>query len=75
MNVYFILVNTKPLEEQHAYMTISKMGEVSEIHPLFGEYDFLVKVETLNNEDAKKIIDKIRMVKGILATKTLTGIK
>lgn len=75
MNVYFILANTKPMEEHHAYMAISKMEDISEIFPLFGEYDLLIKIESETNEEAIKIINKVRMVEGISATKTLTGIK
>ena len=52
------------------------MVEVIEVHPLFGEYDILVKIEC-GDIDAigEVIIKKIRSLKGIVDTKTLIGTK
>ena len=52
------------------------MAEVIEVHPLFGEYDILIKIEC-GDIDAigEVIIKKIRSLKGIVDTKTLIGTK
>ena len=52
------------------------MPEIIELHPLFGEYDLIAKIET---NDYKKLIDivvnKIRSTEGVTDTKTLRGTK
>ena len=55
---------------------LSKMPEVIEIHPLFGEYDLIAKVEAKDYESIGEIIiKKIKIIEGITDTKTLTGIR
>jgi DNA-binding Lrp family transcriptional regulator len=52
------------------------MPGIIELHPLFGEYDLITKIEA---EDFEKIggivINKIRSIEGVTYTKTLTGPK
>ena len=52
------------------------MPEISEVHPLFGEYDILIKIEC-GDIDAigEVIIKKIRSLTGVVDTKTLIGTK
>ena len=71
----FVLISTAPTKEREVYNGLVKLKEVIEAHPLFGEYDIIVKVEAENfNKMAELIIDKIRTVKGVIDTKTLSGI-
>ncbi len=52
------------------------MREIIELHPLFGEYDLMAKIEAKNLEELTQIIlNKIRKVEGVADTKTLTGLK
>ena len=45
-------------------------------HPLFGEFDFITKVEAENhNKLGSIVVNKIRSIEGVTSTKTLTGIK
>ena len=47
-----------------------------ELYPLFGEFDLIAKIETKDfNELGRIVVERIRMVEGVLDTKTLTGIK
>jgi DNA-binding Lrp family transcriptional regulator len=47
-----------------------------ELHPLFGEYDLIAKLEAKNfNLLGQIVVDKIRTIPGVVDTKTLTGIK
>ena len=47
-----------------------------ELHPLFGEYDLIAKVEAEDfNALGQLVVDRIRSVSGVIDTKTLTGIK
>ena len=52
------------------------MSEIVELHPLFGEYDLIAKVEAKDfNSLGQIVVDKIRSIPGVVETKTLTGIK
>jgi len=74
MVVSFVLINTSPRKEHQVYNTLINIKEISEVHPLFGSFDLIVKLDMEDLADMGKIIDdKIRMVDGIIDTKTLNG--
>ncbi|MCL4329378.1 MAG: Lrp/AsnC family transcriptional regulator [Candidatus Thermoplasmatota archaeon] len=76
MSVAFILVSTVPGKEHEVYNKISKIRYVVEIHPLFGEYDLIVKIDAEDfTELGKIVIDQIRTIEGVIDTKTLTATK
>ena len=76
MSIAFILVSTVPGKEHEVYNNISKIKYVVEIHPLFGEYDLIVKVDAEDfTELGKIVIDQIRTIEGVIDTKTLTATK
>ena len=74
MAIGFVLINTAPAHEHEVYTKLSKIPEIVELHPLFGEFDLIAKVEP---EDFEKlgelVVKKIRSIKGVIDTKTLTG--
>ena len=76
MALGYVLIITAPSHEQYVYDKLSEVKEIIELHPLFGEYDFIAKIEV---EDYEKlgwiIIKKIRSIEGVIDTKTLTGAK
>ena len=76
MAIGFVLISTAPAKEHEVYNEILKLKEVVELHPLFGEFDLIAKIEA---EDFNKlglvVIDRIRSIQGVIDTKTLTGIK
>jgi DNA-binding Lrp family transcriptional regulator len=64
------------LRESEVFNTLSKLPEVIEVHPLFGEYDIIAIIEAEDYESIGEIvIHKIKTINGITDTKTLTGIK
>ena len=76
MKIGFVLIHVSPLHESEVYNIVSKIPEVSEIHSLFGEYDLIAKIEAENYERIGDIvIHKIRSIKGVIDTKTLTGLR
>ena len=76
MVIGFVLISTKPGKEHDVYNELLKVKQIIELHPLFGEYDFIAKVEAKDFDKLGQIvIDKIRTVNGVIDTKTLTGIK
>ena len=76
MALAFVLISIAPGEELRVFKKLSNLLEINEIYPLFGEYDFLVKLEA---EDFEKIgniiVNKIRIIRGVTATKTLSETK
>ncbi len=76
MAVGFVLISTSPSKEHEVYEKLKKVKEIVELHPLFGEFDMLAKIEAKDfNELGRIVVDKIRSVDGVEDTKTLTGIK
>ena len=76
MVIGFILISTAPAKEQEVYRDLMNVSEIVELHPLFGEYDLIAKIETKDfNELGKVVIEKVRIIPGVIDTKTLTGIR
>ncbi|MDH7506797.1 MAG: Lrp/AsnC ligand binding domain-containing protein [Candidatus Thermoplasmatota archaeon] len=76
MAIGFVLISAAPAHEHEVYNKLSKIKEIIELHPLFGEYDIIAKIEAEDFEKLGKIIvEKIRSINGVIDTKTLTGTK
>lgn len=76
MAIGFVLISTAPAKEHEVYNQLLKVKQIVELHPLFGEYDLIAKIETEDfNKLGQIVVDKIRTIKGVIDTKTLTGIK
>ena len=77
MALGFALLSISPLHEKEVYDTLkNRIPEIIEVHPLFGEYDILVKIEALDIDQIGEIvIKKIRSLTGVMDTKTLIGTK
>lgn len=75
MAVGYVLITTRPAKEMMVYDELRKCREVCEVHPLFGEYDIIAKIDTENTNGVGTVVsDKIRLIEGIKDTKTLLGI-
>ena len=76
MAIGFVLISTVPAKEHDVFSALSGVEEIIEIHPLFGEYDIIAKIEAEDfNKLGQIVIEKIRTVNGVIDTKTLTGIR
>ncbi|AGB04440.1 transcriptional regulator [Aciduliprofundum sp. MAR08-339] len=76
MAIGFVLISTAPGKEHEVYNELKKIPEIIELHPLFGEFDLIAKLETKDfNQLGEIVVEKIRMIEGVIDTKTLTGIK
>ncbi|MCX6667250.1 MAG: Lrp/AsnC ligand binding domain-containing protein [Euryarchaeota archaeon] len=76
MAIGFALLSISPLHEKDVYEVLKSIPEVTEVHPLFGEYDILIKIESSDIDSIGCIvIKKIRSIQGIMDTKTLIGTK
>jgi len=76
MAIGFALLTISPLNEKAVYEALRNIQQVTEIHPLFGEYDILVKMESKDIDSiGEVVIKRIRSLKGVVDTKTLIGTK
>ena len=72
----YVLIIAAPAHEHELYNKLSKIPEIIELRPLFGEYDLIAKIQAENFKNIGNIvINKIRTIEGIIDTKTLTGTK
>ena len=70
----FILIKTEPSKEQQVDEALSEVDDIVELHPLFGEYDLIAKVETGDFYDlGQVVVQKIRTVEGVIDTQTHPG--
>lgn len=76
MAIGFVLIKAAPGYEHEVYNKLSKVKEIGELYPLFGEYDLIAKIKAGDFEKLGQIIiSKIRSIEGVIDTKTLTGTK
>ena len=76
MAIGYVLINAAPAHEHEVYTNLSKIPKIVEVHPLFGEFDLIAKIEVENFEKLGEIVlKKIRSIKGVIDTKTLTGVQ
>ncbi|MBU4255998.1 MAG: Lrp/AsnC ligand binding domain-containing protein, partial [Candidatus Thermoplasmatota archaeon] len=45
MAIGFVLISTAPAKEHDVYNELLKVSEIVELHPLFGEYDLIAKID------------------------------
>ena len=67
-----MLIDIEPNREKEVYEKLMSLQDIVELYPLFGEYDLIAKVEA-DSFDAigDFVVQKIRSVDGVKATKTL----
>jgi len=76
MAIGFVLISAAPAHEHEVYNKLSKVPQIVELHPLFGEYDLIAKIEAEDFERLGNIVvNHIRSIEGVIDTKTLTGTK
>lgn len=75
MAIGFVLISIDSFFEARVYNALTRIPEVIAVNDLFGEYDFIIKLNVNNFEDLGRVItDKIKPIEGISNIKTLTGI-
>ena len=74
MVIGYVLINTNPMYEHEVYTSLCENKRIKEVHPLFGEYDLIAKVDADDFQSIGDIvINNIRSLNGVIDTKTLTG--
>ncbi|MFQ5887430.1 MAG: Lrp/AsnC ligand binding domain-containing protein [Candidatus Hydrothermarchaeales archaeon] len=73
MVVGVCMINVELGKETAVRKDLSKFEGIRELLHLFGEYDFIAIIETDGLKALNDIVDKIREIKGVTATKTIIG--
>lgn len=73
MVVGVCLINVELGKEAEVKDVLSKQEDIREVLHLFGEYDFIAIIETDGLKALSDIVDRIREIKSITATKTIIG--
>jgi DNA-binding Lrp family transcriptional regulator len=72
--VCYVLIDIIPGYEYQVYSKLTKVVEIIELYPIFGEYDLIAKIISKDIYTIGNIvIAKIRTINGVINTTTLTG--
>lgn len=72
MALGYYLISTRPQKEDEVYGKISNDEKILEIYALFGEYDFIVKLEGKDHNEISRYVEEyIRKINGVKGTKAL----
>jgi DNA-binding Lrp family transcriptional regulator len=75
MSKAFVLVNTNLGSEAEVKSELEKVEGIVGVHDVYGVYDLVVEVEAESQQKLKEIIfSKIRMLKNVRSTLTLTTV-
>lgn len=76
MALGFVLISTEAGKDREVYEQLIQVTEITEMMPLFGEFDLIAKVEASTFDDLGRLVaEKVRPVPGVTDTRTLTGTK
>jgi DNA-binding Lrp family transcriptional regulator len=67
------LINVELGSERDVRKKLSSIEGIRELLHLFGEYDFIAIVETEGLKALNDVVDSIRAVEGVTATRTIIG--
>ncbi|WP_456469091.1 Lrp/AsnC ligand binding domain-containing protein [Archaeoglobus sp.] len=67
------MVNVAPGKEKEVYLEIKKRKDVREVYHVFGEFDFVVIIDTKSLSELNKLVDEIRSIEGVTKTQTVVG--
>ncbi|MBO8179817.1 MAG: Lrp/AsnC ligand binding domain-containing protein [Archaeoglobus sp.] len=67
------MVNVAPGKEKDVYLAVKGKKGVREVYHVFGEFDFVVIIETDSLSELNKLVDEIRSIEGVTKTQTVIG--
>jgi len=67
------MINVELGKEEAVRKELTKLKEIRELLHLFGEYDFIAIIETDGLKALNDVVDTVRTIKGVTATKTIIG--
>ncbi len=73
MVVGVCMINVELGREKEIRNKLIKIDEIKELIHVFGEYDFIAIIETTGLKALNDIVDRIRTIDGVIATRTIIG--
>jgi DNA-binding Lrp family transcriptional regulator len=71
----FILATTKTGKEREVLNDLKEMGEIKEVHNVYGDYDVFIKAESSSLDNLNEfLVRKIQSVPNIMMTTTMIGL-
>ena len=75
MAVGFVFISTAPGKDHDVYDKLKSIDEIKELYALFGEYDFIAKIEAADfNALGQVVVNKVRNIQSVIETETHTCI-
>lgn len=75
MAIGFVLISTSPGKEKDVLRELRKIEEVRDLHPLFGAFDIMAKIESEDYDIIGRIvIEKIRTIDDVTKTQTMGSV-
>ena len=75
MAIGFVFISTAPGKDHDVYDQLKTIPEIKELYALFGEHDFIAKIEADDfNQLAHLVLNKVRNIKSVIETETHTCI-
>lgn len=73
--IAYVLVQTDPGREKDVHDALCRVAAVTDVTPLFGEYDLIAKVHAPDLDAINLVVLGIRTIPGLVNTRTLPGAK
>ncbi|RLG56180.1 MAG: Lrp/AsnC family transcriptional regulator [Candidatus Hydrothermarchaeota archaeon] len=73
MVVGVCMINVELGREKEIKNKLAKIDEIKELVHVFGEYDFIAIIETEGLKSLNEVVDNIRTIDGVTATRTIIG--
>ena len=74
MVIGITFVNVLVGGETLVYELIRKIEGVRDVYQVFGEFDFIVKIEVESLSGVNSVVDRIRGIHEVFSTQTIIGI-
>ena len=69
----FLLIKVDKSDEHKIFNELSKLEQILEVHPLFGEWQLICRVDTDTEDEYLELLEKVKLFKAIIKTKSLVG--
>jgi DNA-binding Lrp family transcriptional regulator len=66
-----IMIKVVPGQERFVYSSLKIRDEILDVYNVFGEYDFILMLETESICELNQFMERMQEMKGIIAIKTI----
>jgi len=66
----FTMINVVPGAEQEVWQELVKIGGVTRVVHVFGEFDYIVIIEANEHSELNRAVEVIRLIHGVTTTRT-----